>query len=355
MSKYYTMPRSKGASRKRKKKRIGLYAKSTRPFAPEYSTSTISKAINLVYGAPELPNNPRAWDVPGTTHFNIFHRSGVSNGNDVLGQVTSDEYRVHPNNHRADDSGASSTMGVDPDDVFDAMRDGQERERRPANVEVVQEARPITTLDLGKAPAEDLRATLRDIQHMRATLQDILKNNGASTSGGNNPDDDDIISDDEDVDAAVGRKEHWTAYNNPTFGTEPIGNDGNRESQNIEDVIDDVVANTDSTLNSQMYMNQSMTSRPQGEIPAGTSAVQEAFNEAMGDPLPANPMLLRQKAVIDPTLVRRAINTPLPDIENFKRGHTKTKIRQKNKEIVNARRYNTRSSALAAKRYGMQE
>ena len=323
------MPRSKSTSRKRKKKRVGLYAKSARPFAPEYSTSTISKAINSVYGMPEFPNNPRARDVPGTTHFNIFHRSGVSNGNDVLGQVTSDEFRNHPNNHGADDSGASVTTSVDPDDVFTAF-DGHNFE--PCDLHVVRDPPPVTVVDLdrGKAPIDDRP----DLAHQILALHDEYfgRNDGASTSGVN-----DFASDNTSThrpplarqilalyDEYFGRDDGASTsgvndFESDNTSEEPIGNDGNRESQNIRDVIDDTIANVDRHANANSHMNQAMTARPQ-EMPAGPSsaagavddAVLDAYNEAFGIPLSSKrptSNTLHQTVNINR---RRPIRTPNP-------------------------------------------
>ncbi len=97
---------------------------------------------------------------------------------------------------------------------------------------------------------------------------------------------------------------------------EPVGNDGNRESQNIQDVVDNVNRNVDPNTsevkfrkrNRLVWMNQAFTPRPQGEMPAGTStAVQDAYNEALGVPLPT------AKKHRLPSWREIALNTPLPD------------------------------------------
>lgn len=268
MSKYYTMSsctasctHKKKHGTKRKRRRDD-YIKSSRPFAPEYSTSTISKAINLVYGRPELPTMSRYQDLPGTTHFNIFHRTGVPNGNDVLGHVVDYQRNAIPNNHGVSPgSDESAHTEHDPDKIYANMTDTP----RSTEVFTVGEQSPVTAVDLRTRYDEIPPQTSRE-QVLSPTTAETTIGGDSENGSGNNV----ILS----------------------------GNAGNNDEALRSQTFDNPVAlalessasNTQSPVNpntSLIPMSQSMAHVPQGRVSSDfNTQLTGAINDAMGSPMP---------------------------------------------------------------------
>lgn len=249
----------------KRKKRRDSYINSARPFAPEYSTSTISKAINLVYGKPELPSMSKYQDLPGTTHFNIFHnRTGVSNGNSELGHTISLQHDVNPHNHYIVSPGSEVSGATNVNNIYmaDTTRAGD------IIVDHVKETSPVSVVD-----------TSFDGNNVQSTPLSALTARQQ------------LDFDESDTDGP----EENAQQDNDDMPVE--GNNGNMWEQVIDNLAGDALQ---SVVNNEVNVNtpfrstteaylQSMTPIPQVTTAAETSsAIQDMNNNATLDEYPNN-------------------------------------------------------------------